>query len=210
MRAKMWVTSDTHFQHSNICVGTSKWDDTRRCRDFQTTSDMDDLIIDNINSKVMPEDTLYHLGDFAFGDKNNIPKLRQRIKCNRIHFLYGNHDYAISGIHPKGKPLDEARMARVKLFQKEFATLQHYYEMYHKGKMIVMFHFPVASWNGIGTGTIHFHGHCHGSYDPIGRMIDVGIDPQNYQPISFDDAIDIAESREIILVDHHNRNTSTG
>lgn len=171
---------------------------------------MDDLLIDNVNSVVDTHDVIFHHGDFAFGNKWNIPALRRRIKCKTIHLIYGNHDYAISGIHPNGKSLNEERLARVKEFQSEFATVGHYNEMYYKGKLIVMFHFPIASWNGIGKGAIHFHGHSHGSYEPIGRMIDVGVDCHDYHPISFDDAIDLAESREVVLVDHHNQNTSTG
>lgn len=208
--SKMWVIADKHFQHSNICLGTTKWIDTSGCRKFDTTSDMDDLIIDNINSMVMPEDTLWDLGDNAFGNKWNIPELRRRIKCKTIHFLYGNHDEAISGLHPNGKALSEDKMNRAMTFQKEFASVGHYNEMYYKGKLLVMFHYPIASWNGIGKGAIHFHGHCHGSFEPVGRMIDVGVDPQNFCPISFDDAIDICESRPIEIVDHHNQNTSTG
>ncbi len=212
MRPKLWAISDPHFQHKNICIGTTKWIEggNLNCRDFDTTEEMDACIIDNINSKVMPEDEIFCNGDFAFGDKTKIPELRQRINCKTIHFIYGNHDYAISGIHPNGKPLNETRQARVKTFQKEFASVQHYLEMFYKGKLIVMFHFPIASWNGIGKGAIHFHGHSHGSFTPVGRMIDVGVDPQDFQPISFDDAIDIAESRDVVLVDHHNENTSIG
>ncbi len=212
MRPKLWVIADSHFQHKNICAGTTKWAEggNLNCRDFDTTEEMDDCIIDNINSMVMPEDILWHLGDFAFGDKNNIPELRHRIKCKTIHFIYGNHDECISGIHPRSKPLSPEKLQRAKMFQGLFASVQHYKEMFYKGKLIVMFHFPIASWNGIGKGAIHFHGHSHGSFEPVGRMIDVGVDPQNFQPISFDDSIDVAESRDIVLVDHHNQNTSIG
>ncbi len=206
--SKLWVTSDTHFQHANICAGTTNWENPRGCRNFDTTGEMDALIIDNINSKGMSEDTLWHLGDFAFGNKNNIPELRARINCKTIHLLYGNHDECISGISPKSKPLHPEKLQRAKVFQSFFASVGHYHEMFYKGKLIVMFHFAIGSWHGSGKGAIHFHGHSHGSYLPIGRMIDVGQDLQNYEPISFDDAIDICENRPIILVDHHDENTS--
>lgn len=32
----VFITSDTHYGHANICRGVSTWDDKTKCRDFDT------------------------------------------------------------------------------------------------------------------------------------------------------------------------------
>lgn len=47
-----WITSDTHYNHTNICRGVSTWEDGRGTRDFQTLEEMNSTLVHNINSKV--------------------------------------------------------------------------------------------------------------------------------------------------------------
>jgi len=70
---KVFVTSDTHYGHKNICRGVTAWrlpdgsipiDQTR---DFDTIEQMNESIISGINSVVGEDDVLIHLGDFSFG-----------------------------------------------------------------------------------------------------------------------------------------------
>ena len=54
-----WVTADTHFGHENII---------KHCgRPFQSANHMDAVLIENLWAKVGPQDTLWIVGDFAFG-----------------------------------------------------------------------------------------------------------------------------------------------
>lgn len=81
-----WFTSDTHFSHQNII---------RFCPDsrgkFRDTDEMDEAIINNWNSRVHPEDTVYHLGDIALGPiAKSLPKVA-RLNGYKIAVL-GNHD----------------------------------------------------------------------------------------------------------------------
>ena len=52
---------------------------------------MNDTIIKRWNEVVSKEDIVYHLGDFAFGDKNLIQNLLSHLK-GRIRLVMGNHD----------------------------------------------------------------------------------------------------------------------
>lgn len=97
----VFITSDTHYGHSNICRGTTNWrlpdgsipiDQTR---DFETIEKMNDTIVNNINSMVGQDDVLIHLGDWSFGGFDNIKKFRERIICKEIHIILGNHDHHI-------------------------------------------------------------------------------------------------------------------
>lgn len=80
----IWFTSDMHLGHSNI-IELSK-------RPFKDIEDMDKQLINNWNSRVKPNDTIYHLGDFCF---RNIKKFNQYFHNLNGHiiFIQGNHDH---------------------------------------------------------------------------------------------------------------------
>ena len=70
---KVWITSDTHFGHKNICRGVTAWRlpdgsiPITQTRDFGSISEMNDMIVNNINCVVGQDDVLIHLGDWSFG-----------------------------------------------------------------------------------------------------------------------------------------------
>ena len=53
---------------------------------------------------------------------------------------------------------------------------------------LVLFHYPIVSWNGMFRGYYHFYGHVHGdplSYMPLdwrARAFDVGVECLDYTP----------------------------
>ncbi len=189
----IFVTSDTHFNHKNICRGTSEWE-SGNTRPFDTLDDMNDCIIDNINSVVKADDTLFHLGDFAFGNKKLIPSLRDRIKCKTIHLIKGNHDRVL-----------------IKYYSDSFTSINSYVEVRFKKVLFSMEHYPLGSWNEIGLGGINLYGHCHGGYNHnVGRQMDVGVDCNNFQPLSIELIYEYMTDIEPVLVDGHDENTSYG
>ena len=49
---------------------------------------------------------------------------------------------------------------------------------------LVLFHYPIDSWNRYHHGTLHLHGHTHGNLaDKPGRC-DVGVDKWSMQPVT--------------------------
>lgn len=194
---KIWFTSDTHFSHANICKPTSKWTDTSKCRDFESLEKMNSHIINNINSMVGPDDILFHLGDWSFGGFNNILESRKRIICQNIHIITGNHDHHIENNKDN--------------IQSVFSSVNKYLELSVDGIEYVLMHFPISSWNNLGRGSIHLHGHVHlGPLDKIGigRCMDVGVEGNNYKPYSLEEINSILLKRLIdspMLKDHHSR-----
>jgi calcineurin-like phosphoesterase family protein len=95
---KVWVCSDSHYGHKNICRGVTEWRlpdgsiPISQTRNFNTIEQMNETIVNNINSVVGQDDVLIHLGDFSFGGFENIQKFRDRILCKEIHLVLGNHD----------------------------------------------------------------------------------------------------------------------
>ena len=81
----IWVTSDTHFGHDRDFLFSP--------RGFEDISKHDKKIIENWNSVVAPNDTVYHLGDVMLNDNDNGMKCLAQLNGN-IRIVPGNHDTA--------------------------------------------------------------------------------------------------------------------
>lgn len=80
-----WITSDTHFGHDNIL----DFEPNRKAQMIADGFDnQDEWIIHRWNSVIKPDDTVLHLGDFAF---KHIQEVQPRLNGNIILIL-GNHD----------------------------------------------------------------------------------------------------------------------
>lgn len=80
----VWLISDTHFNHKNIL----KYEPIR-------PDNFQDIIFDNLDRVIDPEDTLIHCGDFTFGDHESRMKIAERwneIQCFEKILIWGNHD----------------------------------------------------------------------------------------------------------------------
>jgi calcineurin-like phosphoesterase family protein len=199
---KVWIISDTHFGHKNICRGVTEWRlpdgsvPIAQTRDFDTIGQMNDAIVNGINSVVGQDDVLIHLGDWSFGGFENIKIFRDRIVCKEIHLILGNHDHHIENNRSDCQEL--------------FASVNHYTKLMYKFDTLVLMHYPIDSWDGLNKGHIHLHGHVHlptGKIFGKGRRMDVGIDGSLlFAPYSLDNVIKIVKLREIrsnMDDDHH-------
>ena len=199
---KVWLCSDSHYGHKNICRGVTSWrlPDGRipieKTRDFDTIEQMNEAIVDGINSVVGQDDILIHLGDFSFGGFENIQKFRDRIICKEIRLILGNHDTHIE--NNKGD------------VQELFTSVNHYTRLLYKNKTFVLCHFPISSWDSLNKGHIHLHGHVHLPTNlrfGKGKKMDVGFDGHpTFGVYDMDDIIKIMDKREIasdMLFDHH-------
>jgi calcineurin-like phosphoesterase family protein len=197
----VFITSDTHYGHSNICRGTTNWRlpdgsiPVDQTRDFETIEKMNDTIVNNINSMVGQDDVLIHLGDWSFGGFNNIKKFRERIICKEIHIILGNHDHHILNNKENVRDL--------------FTSVGEYNTLKYLDSTFVLFHYPITSWDGLNKGDIHLHGHVHLSNDKKfgrGKKMDVGVDGNDLKPYSIKGIIELMNEREILsdmLFDHH-------
>ena len=204
---KLFFTSDTHYSHTNICRGVSEWDSNRGVRDFDTLEQMNDTIVNSINSVVGQDDILIHLGDWSFGGIEQIGLFRDRIVCKNIHLVLGNHDH-----HIKKNKLNVAdKFSSVsKVLDLEIKTHSPHDMFPSLTYKFMLSHFPYASWEDMNKGVIHLHGHIHlGPEHKLhaGKAMDVGVDGNNYIPYSLGEIVKIMDNQPIarltLPVDHH-------
>jgi calcineurin-like phosphoesterase family protein len=201
---KYWITSDTHYGHKNICRGVTDWRSPdgsipiESTRPFTSIEEMNDLIVNNINSVVRQDDWLIHLGDWSFGGFENIMKFRERFICQNIILVLGNHDHHIQNNKENIRDV--------------FLGVCEYMVLTYDKKEIILFHYPITSWNGMGRGSIHLHGHTHLTGDNrfgVGRRMDVGIDGHpEFRPYDLvEDCIIPLRKRQVLseteFKDHH-------
>ena len=204
---RIWFTSDTHYDHKNICRATTAWKDFEdMTRDFSSLDRMNDELVFWINQRVAQDDILFHLGDWSFNGFDNIRKFRERIVCQNIHLILGNHDHHIE----RNKDNIQSIFSSVN----EYLSLDVKWQ--GKGKFeharFVLFHYPIASWNGMNDGVIHLHGHVHLPPQQrlaAGKAMDVGVDGNAMEPISMEDVLRIMHKQPIAKLslpkDHHEK-----
>ena len=189
-KSEVFFTSDTHFGHSNIIKYCA--------RPFDTTNNMDEALINNWNAKVPKDGIVYHLGDFAWGSINYWEKIREQLN-GEIILIYGNHDE---------KYLNNERI--YKLFKE--VTPQK--KIWINKIPIYMNHYPFlcfgGSYKGLGA-TWQLFGHVHSNprseegldhkrlVNCFPTQYDVGVDNNNFTPISFDELHSYINNRQMSL-----------
>ena len=183
---KTFFTSDNHYFHSNIIRLSG--------RPFQDVSEMNDRLIDVHNSTVSDSDTVYFLGDFSFGGEFETLKVIRQLKGCK-HLVIGNHDKMIAK-HPNGF-----------IGQDLFRTIETYKEIKLFGQKICLFHYSCRVWNKSHYNSWLLHGHSHGTLEPYGKSVDVGVDAKfitnGYEPLEFEQVKDFMSTRNRQIVDHH-------
>lgn len=157
-----FFTSDSHFGHSGII----KFCD----RPWTNTVDMDLELIDNWNSVVKQNDTVWHLGDVSWHRDKEINQDIFDSLNGKKHLIIGNHDPHY-------------------ILQLGWESVSQYKEINVSGDRIILFHYPIFDWNGRFHKSYHLYGHVHGNYNPpIGDLAyDAGMDTNNYIPQRWDD-----------------------
>ena len=206
---KLWFTSDTHFNHANICSATTTWNVNNgptgsNFREFKSLEAMNDRLVEGINASVGQDDILFHLGDWSFGGFDSIRQFRDRLVCKNIHLILGNHDQHIARNKDNVQEIFSSVHNVLDLIVKWNVGTP----MQDEAKFMLM-HFPIASWDNLARGVIHLHGHVHlPPHRRIGpgKMMDVGVDGNGLNPIILNDVLTLMKNQPIKSMmpnDHH-------
>jgi calcineurin-like phosphoesterase family protein len=213
LNQEVYITSDSHYHHLNICKATTTWKDSDDVtRKFTSIDQMNDCIVNSINSVVGQDDILIHLGDWSFNGFDNIKLFRDRIICKSIYLIPGNHDQHIlknqnniqdifTEIYPQITVLNIKR----KLNNTKNTTM---YKKYN----LVLSHYPQCSWIDMNKEYYHLHGHVHlPNHLKLGqgKSLDVGVDGNNYIPYSLTQIDNLLSKQPIkklcLPSDHHEK-----
>lgn len=177
----IWITSDLHFFHKGVlgfCPDTRPWEDLDQ---------MHEALIDEWNTKVKPNDIIFHLGDFSFKGKEATEEILSQLNGKKVKIL-GNHDKVLRS------------SIKNNTFGIEF--IGDYLELRIDGTKICMSHFPMTSWNQQGRTSLMLYGHCHGSFQGEGKTVDVGFDKWG-KIMNIKNIIEFCNGREVYCPDHH-------
>lgn len=176
--SNIWFISDLHLSHANILRFCS--------RPFDTIREHDEALVTNWNSVVSHTDSVYILGDIGMCSEGYVLSILNRLN-GKLYLIKGNHDKVVK---------KEKVAAR-------FEWIKEYYELPIQGlpeinSKIVLCHYPFESWNKSCHGSYHLHGHVHSRFDERNKTKlrhDVGVDSNNYTPVSLRQIIDIMKNK---------------
>jgi calcineurin-like phosphoesterase family protein len=184
----LWFTSDTHFGHANILRYCSR---TRN--HFRNIDEHDDGLVEKWNARVGKDDTVFHLGDFAFMKPSKFSDLVFRLN-GQIHFVHGNHDKLDDSHYKNRFAFIEDDIVELEVDQ---PRTSEGLKLKYSVQPIVLCHYPFQTWNRMYYGAWHLHGHCHGTLPQNNELarLDVGVDVHALAPVSFAEVRDIFEPR---------------
>lgn len=174
LKIKTFVIFDPHFGWKNYAMAN---------RPFSSVKEMDDAMIYNWNSVVIPSDLVIVGGDFC---SNKHPEDYFNRLNGKKMLLMGNHDYKETLRLPWEKTVN-----RLELPPK------------HYGRRIVLDHYPLHCWNGSNPGpsnptppSYHIHGHVHDKPIPyIWNRICASVELIHYTPIELQGLVHMIDLR---------------
>lgn len=177
---KLYFSSDSHFGHFNI---------TKYChRPFESRGEMDRVLIANWNAVVPEDGIVVHCGDFMLPHETSdkeYKKIWEKLNFKLLVLCRGNHDRIDCGTYVYGdKTVEVVDIAMV-----EAESIK-----------IMACHYPLLSYPADYQVFGHIHtlydGTCYGIDGDVTTKLrktqyDVGVDQNNYTPVSYWQLVDI-------------------
>ena len=188
-RKPIFFTSDWHIGHKNVITYSN--------RPFKDVNHMSKVLINNYNAIVSENGLCYFLGDMGICKAETLTNVISQLNGTKVLVL-GNHDSRVNSMYTKGFDV-VLYGARLKIAG-EMVDLTHCplrgvkredtsqmkgcdgSENWHK-------EYKHTDFSVDNKGQFCLHGHIHSpnngkSKKILGRQYDVGVDANNYRPIS--------------------------
>lgn len=183
----IWFGSDHHFGHKNIIPYCN--------RPFESTEEMDEMLIQWHNELVKPNDIFYQLGDLALGRFEDSIKKAARLQGMKL-LVPGNHDRVWS-------TEKESRQERFRPMYEEagfdILSEQFVVDLDLAGEVAVLLsHLPSEGDSQKEeryadmrpeTGLPILCGHVHDEWTTKGRNFNVGVDVHDFRPVHLDEVL---------------------
>lgn len=164
MAKDTFLISDTHFSHEGICHFIRS-DGVTKVRPWNTSTEMDEALIENWNKVVRPTDKIYHLGDLGF-NRNKLDLILPRLNGDKV-LIKGNHDNF-----------------KLNLYSRYFRDIRASYQF----DRCILTHIPIhpsskARWKA------NVHGHLHDNkiLPEDNWYVNVSVEQINFTPISWEE-----------------------
>lgn len=166
-----YFISDLHFNHEKVL----KYE--KDARPFNSLEEMNEKLIENWNSRVKEEDTVYMLGDIFMGTIDIVDAIMPRLKGKKI-LIRGNHD--------TNKRVEKMKPYLVPNGVHSLLCIEV------EKTPLVLCHYPIREWMWKDNGSIHLYGHVHSNDHRNGILQEpnsyhVGVDTNGLMPISFEE-----------------------
>jgi len=131
-------------------------------RPFSSVEQMDEQLIWNFNSVVQPQDVTIHAGDFCWLNK------KEDVYKKYIRRLQGTHILLV-GSHDHWQPKSAKYIWRKRI----------------DGNLVVVCHYAMRTWECSHYNSWQLFGHSHGQLTLESKQYDIGVDNNNYYPVSW-------------------------
>ncbi|WP_210036113.1 metallophosphoesterase [Methylobacterium sp. PvR107] len=161
----IYFTADTHFGDPHILRH-------RRGR-FGSVEAHDEALVAGWNAVVGPEDSVWHLGDFAaHASRAHCAAIFARLNGTK-RLVRGNHDSnRVLDLPWAEPPVDSARLSVP--------------DAQGRTHRLFLSHYAHRAWPGLWRETRHLYGHSHGWLPDTTRSCDVGIDAWHDRPATLE------------------------
>jgi calcineurin-like phosphoesterase family protein len=177
-----WFTSDNHFFHKNIIEYCE--------RPFFYVQEMNRVMIERWNERVQPNDTVYHLGDFAFGSRDKIQSSLKKLN-GHIILVRGNHDKGVQAMLESGFPEVYDKGTTIKLGKRDVNL--HHFPYLNQGNTAPEYELKYASKRPHDDGKWLICGHIHEKWKVNKRMVNVGVDVWDFYPVNEQTLIELMD-----------------
>lgn len=200
---KTFFTSDPHFGHARILELAN--------RPFDSVEQMNEELLDGINSTVSSSDRLIILGDICMGKLVESLPLLGRVRAKEVVLVPGNHDRWSLAYHHRGEDVAAKRHEFRLRYEAQRSGIVAFQDMAPSAWTLFGL---TGDWDVLGTplagawfshypyegdsggedragflrvpddGAPIVHGHCHNEWRIKGRQLNVGVDVNNFKPVS--------------------------
>jgi len=190
-RKPTFFTSDLHIGHRNVIDFSN--------RPFRDCEHMHQVLINNYNAIVPDNEICYFLGDVGLCDNDIIKPVIDKLNGTKV-LIIGNHDKKMNAMYGLGFDV-VVNMMRMTIAGEQ-VTMTHcpLLGVYRENTEGMRGGVIGDNWHGESNprrrsltcenkGQFHCHGHIHSpnsgkSKRILGRQMDVGVDANNYRPVS--------------------------
>lgn len=198
---KTWFTADLHLGHQRIIDLCN--------RPFKTVEEMNEELIAAINSKVSEKERLVILGDICMGKLEYSLPLLEEIRAAEIVLVPGNHDRWSLAYQHRGDAEEKRENFRLRYARDErfivladsapsawtfFQLSGEWQRLGDPWEQTLFSHYPYQGdsqgedragfLRAEDEGAPIIHGHVHEEWRVRGRQFNVGMDVNNFEPVS--------------------------